>query len=126
MSTILETRHRDAVADLTDQIDSKGVLEAQNVLDLLKLFSTVEIAHAVNCEHRTNQQFIAGYVFEILQKWSDNYDSENFDERNRATCEISNSLINGNKEAEADVVKRFGFNRSAAAEGRGRISLPYI
>tara|TARA_R100000781_G_scaffold114467_2_gene85360 strand:- start:607 stop:975 length:369 start_codon:yes stop_codon:yes gene_type:complete len=122
MSTILETRHRDAVADLTGQIDSKGVLEAQNVLDLLKLFSTVEIAHAINCEHRTNQQFIAGYVFEILQKWSDNYDSENFDERNRATCEISNSLINGN----VDVLKRFGFNRSASAEGRGRISLPYI
>ena len=47
----------------------------------------------VKFEHRTNQQALAGVVFSLIKQWSNDFDNNNFDDRNNATVTLSSKIV---------------------------------
>jgi hypothetical protein len=47
----------------------------------------------VKFEHRTNQQMIAGVVFSLIKQWANDFDNNNFDDRNKATVTLSARIV---------------------------------
>ena len=47
----------------------------------------------VKFEHRTNQQMIAGVVFALIKQWANDFDNNNFDDRNKATVTLSARIV---------------------------------
>jgi len=52
-----------------------------------------ELLEEVKFEHRTNQQAIAGAVFQLIKQWSNDFDNNNFDARNEATVTLSARIV---------------------------------
>ena len=47
----------------------------------------------VKFEHRTNQQMIAGVVFSLIKQWANDFENNNFDDRNKATVTLSARIV---------------------------------
>ena len=53
----------------------------------------IQLSREVKREHRTNQQLIAGFVFQLIKQWSNDFDNNNFDDRNNATVTLSSKIV---------------------------------
>ena len=53
----------------------------------------IQLSREVKREHRTNQQLIAGFVFQLIKQWANDFDNENFDARNQATVTLSSKIV---------------------------------
>jgi hypothetical protein len=53
----------------------------------------IQLSREVKREHRTNQQLIAGFVFQLIKQWANDFDNENFDARNQATVTLSAKIV---------------------------------
>jgi hypothetical protein len=47
----------------------------------------------VKFEHRTNQQIIAGVVFALIKQWANDFENNNFDDRNKVTVTLSARIV---------------------------------
>ena len=71
-----------------------GVCErAERVAAELYRIKPVYLIDAIRREHRTNQQLIAVFILELLQHWSHEYESGNYDLRTEATCEMAHDVM---------------------------------
>jgi hypothetical protein len=52
-----------------------------------------EFLEEVHFDHRTNQQTLAGVVFSLIKQWSNDFDNNNFDDRNQATVTLSAKIV---------------------------------
>ena len=68
------------------------------VIDELRKTSLLDTLHAVQTDHRTNQQLLAHVIFAIVTQWATNYSDGNYDLRNAATCSHAYNMINALKE----------------------------
>ncbi len=84
------------------------------VIDTLRKTGLEDILHAVQTEHRTNQQLLAHVIFAIVKQWADNYVNGNYDLRNEACCFLADSMMKGGKET---------YDRYSVKED---LHLPYI
>ena len=81
---------------LTDIVKTKeeSVCDrAERVAVELRRINPAILIDAISREHRTNQQLIAGFVLELLEHWSNEYESGNYDLRNEATCEMAHDVM---------------------------------
>jgi hypothetical protein len=81
---------------LTDIVKTKeeSVCErAERVAAELFRIKPAYLIDAISREHRTNQQLIAGFLLEMLQHWSNEYEAGNYDLRNEATCEMAHDVM---------------------------------
>ena len=53
----------------------------------------IHLSREVKREHRTNQQMIAGFVFQLIKQWANDFENNNFDDRNRATVTLSARIV---------------------------------
>tara|TARA_R100001132_G_C3255541_1_gene81246 strand:- start:88 stop:351 length:264 start_codon:yes stop_codon:yes gene_type:complete len=53
----------------------------------------IHLSREVKREHPTNQQLIAGFVFQLIKQWANDFDNNNFDARNKATVTLSAKIV---------------------------------
>ena len=53
----------------------------------------IHLSREVKREHRTNQQMIAGFVFQLIKQWANDFENNNFDDRNKATVTLSARIV---------------------------------
>jgi len=88
MLTDIKTREVRTVPEIQSVCD-----RAERVAEELRRIKPAVLIDAISREHRTNQQLIAGFILEMLQYWSDQYEAGNYDLRNKATCEMANDVM---------------------------------
>lgn len=58
-----------------------------------------EFADTVTSEHRFLQQEMFNSMLKCVERWSDAFDSDNYDDRNRYAVKASKAMIQGMKDA---------------------------
>ena len=53
----------------------------------------IHLSREVKREHPTNQQLIAGFVFQLIKQWANDFENNNFDDRNKATVTLSARIV---------------------------------
>ena len=53
----------------------------------------IHLSREVKREHPTNQQLIAGFVFQLIKQWANDFENNNFDARNKATVTLSARIV---------------------------------
>ena len=84
------------------------------VIVALRKTGLEDILHAVQTDHRTNQQLFAHVIFAVVKQRADNYADGNYDLRNEACCFLADSMMKGAKET---------YDRYSVEED---LHLPYI
>ena len=79
---------------------------------------TREVAKRVTDDHRTLQQSTMSLFMECIAIWAKDADNENYDERNKATCEISRKITNMFNDTNKDLY--------LFTDGRRFLGLPYV
>ena len=88
MLTDIKTREVRTVPEIQSVCD-----RAERVAVELRRIKPAILIDAISREHRTNQQLIAGFLLELLEHWSNEYEAGNYDLRNEATCELAHDVM---------------------------------
>jgi hypothetical protein len=77
------------------QMTTDKKIDAKDVVKFLTWSNDdlIYLSREVKREHRTNQQIIAGFVFQLIKQWSNDFDNNNFDARNQATVTLSAEIV---------------------------------